>query len=663
MKKIFTKKAIIALLLAILATSLPITAFAESGELLGEDYAVSNVGITKNQQNIVDRGNYMYDITWVAQQTVTGWGGTFYAGNTYHIPYGQPIYSGQYIGYEATVDEFLNAAATAGSIFYTVKSYYEGPTAPYYVTDCSSYVSWAWGISRTTTYFIPDVATSMGAVTVNRATYTLQPGDALNSDSHVVLVTDLKYDESGAITQIEITEQTPPQMKRTYHTPSSLYNKYSGFTIYRYYGDVPEAPAYVKSWVENATFDTMVYRDRNPDLAHLSDEELRKHWFETGIDEGRGSSPVFDIGFYLANNSDLKAAYGNDYRKIYEHFVMYGYKEKRKSSALFDGQYYCDHYPEAVEKYGDDYMRHYVEHGILAGHRASLTFDPDYYWVIKPEVWDAWPAHYELCAKHYAGYGVREGVEAYDNQDPVISDVKITNVSSAGYTITCKVTDNWGIEYVAFPTWTIANDQDDLAADFLNTQRGTNNGDIYTFTVKASAHNNEQGEYVTHIYAEDLGGNLVSLPLNNVNVKDGALDRITLISTSDYTVKNKKLENVKPATTVNALLKQFENTELSVVDSNGNKKSGSDKVGTGARVNLYNGNVLMDSVTVIVLGDVDGNANIDATDYLRIKSAFLGGFKMYEAEFSAADVDKNNVIEATDYLRVKAQFLGTYNLF
>ena len=418
-----------------------------------------------------------------------------------------------------------------------------------------------------------------------------------------------------------------------------------------------------ETWQEKAAFDTMVYRDRNPDLAGMSDEELKKHWLEHGIDEGRGSSPVLDLGFYLNNNEDLKALCGNDYRKAYEHFINHGYKEKRKSSALFDGQYYTEHYPEAEEKYGEDYMRHYVEHGILAGHRASLTFDPDYYWVLKPEVWEAWPAHYELCAKHYAGYGVREGVEAYDNKHPVISDVAISNVTSAGYEVTCKVTDNWGIEFVSFPTWTLLNEQDDLAADFLNTQRGAADGDTYSFYVKASEHNNELGFYVTHIYAQDLGGNLVSLPLDLIEVKDGDLEQIALKPTSQYKVDGTLLGNVKAGTTVKDLLAQFETADLKITDSFGNATNESSVVGTGAKVNLYNGNELVDSLTVVILGDVTGDGGVDGTDYLKIKSSILGGDALEGAFGSAADVDGNDVIEATDYIRVKSHFLGAYNLY
>lgn len=284
---------------------------------------------------MVARADWCYNITWVAQETVEGWGSTFNKGSTYHIPYGQPIMSGKYIGYAATYEEFLEAAATAGSIFYTGRSWCDGPTAPYYATDCSSFVSWVWGIDRTTTYYIPDVTSNLGSVTTDRATYTLQLGDTLNSASHVVMVTGLEYDSAGAITRIEITEQTPPQMKRSYYSPSQLYNKYSRYTIQRYYGDVPTCPGVVEeTWIEKACFDPWVYKNRYDDLKNKTDEQLKEHWL---------------------------------------------------------------------------------------------------------------------------AYGIKEGIAGYDSAKPTISDVTVTDISAAGYTITCKVTDNWGPSKVAFPTWTVAN--------------------------------------------------------------------------------------------------------------------------------------------------------------------------------------------------------------
>jgi hypothetical protein len=224
------------------------------------------------------------------------------------------------------------------------------------------------------------------------------------------------------------------------------------------------------------------------------------------------------------------------------------------------------------------------------------------------------------------------------------------------------VTDNWGIHKVAFPTWTVNNGQDDLPEDFLNTQLGQRSGDIFTFYVRTSDHNNELGAYVTHIYAVDCAGNEISVPVDAVNVRDFN-EEITLVSSSDYAMENGYILHVKPQTTVQSLLTQFENENLVVQDPSGNAIGSSAVVGTGATVNLYNGDLVAQSVTVVILGDVDGNGIVDATDYLRIKAAALGKLALNEAENLAADIDKDDIIAPNDYAKVKEYFLGTFNLY
>ena len=100
-----------------------------------------------------------------------------------------------------------------------------------------------------------------------------------------------------------------------------------------------------------------------------------------------------------------------------------------------------------------------------------------------------------LLKAHEAAETTASGIilATSNKEKPVISEAVISNITSQGYTVTCKVTDNWGVSKVAFPTWTLLNDQDDLADDFMNTQKGTQNGNTYTFRVNASDHNHEGG--------------------------------------------------------------------------------------------------------------------------------------------------------------------------
>ena len=97
--------------------------------------------------------------------------------------------------------------------------------------------------------------------------------------------------------------------------------------------------------------------------------------------------------------------------------------------------------------------------------------------------------------------GARVNIIA-DTAAPTISDVKVSNVSGRGYTVTCTVTDNVGVTKVTMPTWTLKNGQDDLV-----WHTATISGNTATFHVGIGDHNLESGDYLTHIYAYDAAGN------------------------------------------------------------------------------------------------------------------------------------------------------------
>ena len=203
---------------------------------------IASSAATNNQNNIVGWADYLYGITWTAKQNVTGWKYTFSKGETAHIPYSQPVNTNGYIGYGISVDNFLTATNDIGSKFYTDHSYYNR-TSTYYGMDCSSFVSLCWGVGRQTTASIPKIASGKG--TLSNSIDSLQLGDALNyngsNEQHVILVTDISY-SNGQVSSVEITEETPPQLKRTTYSRSGLINRYGYYSIYRYEGSVPVPP-------------------------------------------------------------------------------------------------------------------------------------------------------------------------------------------------------------------------------------------------------------------------------------------------------------------------------------------------------------------------------------------------------------------------------------
>lgn len=243
--------------------------------------------------NIVERANYLYNSTWVAQRNVSGWNYTFIKGKTYRIPYGQPVTSGKYICFGVSVNDYLAAAANASSVFYTTQSYYTGTKtrSTYYATDCSCFVSYCWGVPRTTTSNWASLdATSMGKV--NSFNFSkIQKGDALNrAGSHIVLVTAVNSDGT-----IEITEQTPLQLKKTKYTKEQLISKYSAYTIYRYNkrNSIPAAP--------NSTVKVKFHRNLNN-----SDTESVTETFTSGVSNQKfGYKPDGTERYSTMNNASI----------------------------------------------------------------------------------------------------------------------------------------------------------------------------------------------------------------------------------------------------------------------------------------------------------------------------------------------------------------------
>ncbi len=144
-----------------------------------------------------------------------------------------------------------------------------------------------------------------------------------------------------------------------------------------------------------------------------------------------------------------------------------------------------------------------------------------------------------------------------DTEKPQISDVTYKRTPD-GYIASCKATDNTGIKKVVFPTWTAKNGQDDLNSQWNtenSTVKGTQNGNYYTFRIKMSDHNNEEGIYYTHIYAYDEYGNetSASLTINVYKDTEAPVIKNVRISEKDkngYVVKcdvtdNKKLDRVQ----------------------------------------------------------------------------------------------------------------------
>ncbi len=139
------------------------------------------------------------------------------------------------------------------------------------------------------------------------------------------------------------------------------------------------ASAYTASNVPNYLFDYRYYADTYPDLKAAfgyNAARLYDHWLNYGCREGRSPSPVYEPKHYRANNPDLKAAFGENWKALYDHFCRCGVNEFRNSSPAYNGKYYRDSYADLRRAFGDNslqYIIHYMNNGRSENRKANGT--------------------------------------------------------------------------------------------------------------------------------------------------------------------------------------------------------------------------------------------------------------------------------------------------
>ncbi len=124
-------------------------------------------------------------------------------------------------------------------------------------------------------------------------------------------------------------------------------------------------------------YDYEYYIAQNPDVyaAYGNDRvAVFQHFLTYGIAEGRIASPCFDLSYYRAAYSDLQIAFGDNNKLYYYHFALYGMSEGRQGSASFSVSSYYNQYPDLRQAFRRDlvsYYLHYIECGLSEGRVAT----------------------------------------------------------------------------------------------------------------------------------------------------------------------------------------------------------------------------------------------------------------------------------------------------
>ncbi len=154
----------------------------------------------------------------------------------------------------------------------------------------------------------------------------------------------------------------------TNHVASAQEKKYSGVYDYTYY--------------RNA------YADLRAAFGNDADKYFQ-HFIQCGMAEGRQASASFDVKTYKNNYADLRKAFGNNNVLYYNHYLEYGKAEGRTASSastvyngvdyalVYDYEYYKKNYADLRAAFGDDpekYLQHFIQCGMAEGRQASASF-------------------------------------------------------------------------------------------------------------------------------------------------------------------------------------------------------------------------------------------------------------------------------------------------
>ena len=157
---------------------------------------------------------------------------------------------------------------------------------------------------------------------------------------------------------------------------------------------------------------------------------LLKNFVEKGMAQGQRASANFDVNSYRLQYPDLRAAFGDDLKAYYMHYITDGKREKRKTtgtsqmvgsvtkingvdySSVYDYNYYINKYSDLKQAFGYNdtaALQHFVTYGMKESRQANSSFILSYYRANYADLRNAFGNNNTAYYLHYITYGKKEG--------------------------------------------------------------------------------------------------------------------------------------------------------------------------------------------------------------------------------------------------------------
>lgn len=143
-----------------------------------------------------------------------------------------------------------------------------------------------------------------------------------------------------------------------------------------------------------------------------------------------------------------------------------------------------------------------------------------------------------------------------------------------------------------------------------------------------------------------------------VTVKSLGIESAVYTCGADGTIKGIKIE-----TTTAQLVANLANdsADIKICDLNGIEVTGG-VLCTGMTVKLIIDGIVRDELTIIILGDVNGDGKISITDYTLVRLDILGLKSLAGVFNKAGDINEDGKISITDYTLIRLDILGLKNI-
>lgn len=171
----------------------------------------------------------------------------------------------------------------------------------------------------------------------------------------------------------------------------------------------------------------------------------------------------------------------------------------------------------------------------------------------------------------------------------------------------------------------------------------------------AGASKNAEGVFVGNSSSSSVDGNGGSNGNNEKPTTPSVTPLATHLSNMKLNRKGDYVTNISLGTTVGMLKSRTKGSELHFRNASGGTLGDSEKVSTGAKITFPTGETL----TVVVYGDLTGDANINSADLLRMRQHLLGQSKLGGSFLEAARlINTSGNVNSADLLRLRQYLLG-----